>query len=181
MSEEMGYSPSFKRPAEILRMRRKRARSEASAFPGSVGSGSPAQRGSSPACVRPFSPGPLFNIQSRSGGGLKRRNPFANIENTFSPKKKLVIYNDDGGHEAVGSGKTTRASPKEGAHSGEEASTKTACQGALPLGDRLSAAEKQEKHFSSSKVGCLSVYLFFCESTWDICRIRANYVVTTCS
>lgn len=152
MSEEMGYSPSFKRPAEILRMRRKRARSEASAFPGSVGSGSPAQRGSSPACVRPFSPGPLFNVQSRSGGGLKRRNPFANIENTFSPKKKLVIYSDDGSHEAVGSGKAARVSPKEGA---DDASTKTGCHGVLPLSDRLAAAEKQEKDRSSSKVGCL--------------------------
>lgn len=159
MSEEMGYSPSFKRPAEILRMRRKRARSEASAFPGSVDSGSPAQRGSSPACVRPFSPGPLFNIQSRSGGGLKRRNPFANIENTFSPKKKLVIYNDDGSHEAVGSGKAARLSPKEGVDSAEEASTKTGCHKALALSDRLAAAEKQEKRHSSSKVGCLILHV----------------------
>lgn len=155
MSDETGYSPSFKRPAEILRMRRKRARSEASAFPGSVGSGSPAKKASSPACMRPFSPGPLFNIQSRSGGGLKRRNPFANIENTFSPKKKLVIYNDDGSHEAVGSGKAARATPNEGADGGEDASTKTGWHGALTLSDRLAAAEKQEKHHSSSKK-CLS-------------------------
>lgn len=85
---------------------------------------------------------------------MKRRNPFANIENTFSPKKKLVIYSDDGGHEAVGSGKAARVSPEEGADSGEGASTKTGCHGALPLSDRLAAAEKQEKHYSSSKVGC---------------------------
>lgn len=154
MSEKTGYSPSFKRPAEILRMRRKRARSEASAFPGSDGSGSPAQRDSSPACMRPFSPGPRFNIQSRSGGGLKRRNPFANIENTFSPKKKLVIYSDDGGHEEVGGGgrKAARASREEGADGGEEVSTKPAGLDALALSDRLAAAERQEKHRGSSKV-----------------------------
>lgn len=161
MSEETGYSPSFKRPAEILRMRRKRARSEASASPGSVGCGSPAKKTSSPACMRPFSPGPLFNNQSRTGGGLKRRNPFANIENTFSPKKKLVIYNDDGSHEAVGSGKAARATPKEGADGGEDASTKTGWHGALPLSDRLAAAEKQEKHHNSSKVAFINnTYMF---------------------
>lgn len=97
MSQQEGYSPSFKRPAEIMRLRRKRARSHsgASSSPGGQSfTGSPGQRTSSPACVRPFSPGPLFNNQSRSGGGVKRRNPFANIENTFSPKKKLMIYNE---------------------------------------------------------------------------------------
>uniref|UniRef100_A0A3Q4AF70 Uncharacterized protein n=1 Tax=Mola mola TaxID=94237 RepID=A0A3Q4AF70_MOLML len=82
----LSYSPSFKRPAEIMRMRRKRARSDAGVFAGPMGpasTGSPGQSDSSPACLRPFSPGPLFNTQSRSGGGIKRRNPFANIENTY--------------------------------------------------------------------------------------------------
>uniref|UniRef100_A0A3Q3VV36 Uncharacterized protein n=1 Tax=Mola mola TaxID=94237 RepID=A0A3Q3VV36_MOLML len=107
----LSYSPSFKRPAEIMRMRRKRARSDAGVFAGPMGpasTGSPGQSDSSPACLRPFSPGPLFNTQSRSGGGIKRRNPFANIENTYSPKKKLLIYTDDGGE--VGK----KASEKEG-------------------------------------------------------------------
>uniref|UniRef100_A0A3Q4AF74 Uncharacterized protein n=1 Tax=Mola mola TaxID=94237 RepID=A0A3Q4AF74_MOLML len=111
MSQQAGYSPSFKRPAEIMRMRRKRARSDAGVFAGPMGpasTGSPGQSDSSPACLRPFSPGPLFNTQSRSGGGIKRRNPFANIENTYSPKKKLLIYTDDGGE--VGK----KASEKEG-------------------------------------------------------------------
>ncbi|CAL1598253.1 unnamed protein product [Knipowitschia caucasica] len=94
MSEQAGYSPSFKHPTEIMRMRRKRARSEAGSFRGSPGAANPGQGASSPACLRPFSPGPLFNSQSRSGG-VKRRNPFANIENTFSPSKKLIIYNDE--------------------------------------------------------------------------------------
>uniref|UniRef100_A0A4W6EIZ4 DNA replication fork stabilization factor DONSON n=1 Tax=Lates calcarifer TaxID=8187 RepID=A0A4W6EIZ4_LATCA len=103
MSQQSGYSPSFKRPSEIMRMRRKRARSEAGVFSstsGQASTGSPGQSGSSPACVRPFSPGPLFNSQGRSGGGIKRRNPFANIENTYSPKKKLLIYNEEGNAEA---------------------------------------------------------------------------------
>uniref|UniRef100_A0A3P8SWL3 DNA replication fork stabilization factor DONSON n=1 Tax=Amphiprion percula TaxID=161767 RepID=A0A3P8SWL3_AMPPE len=84
---QTGYSPSFKRPAEIMRMRRKRARSDAGVFSspsGQSSADSPGQSGSSPACVRPFSPGPLFNTQNRAGGGIKRRNPFANIENTFT-------------------------------------------------------------------------------------------------
>ncbi|XP_077464591.1 protein downstream neighbor of son homolog [Stigmatopora argus] len=87
MSEGSSYSPSFKRPSEIMRMRRKRARSEA--FP------SPEQSNSSP-CVRPFSPGPLFpSNHTRSSGNLKRRNPFANIENRHGPRKKRLIYNDE--------------------------------------------------------------------------------------
>uniref|UniRef100_A0A3B4AB97 Uncharacterized protein n=1 Tax=Periophthalmus magnuspinnatus TaxID=409849 RepID=A0A3B4AB97_9GOBI len=96
--EAPGYSPSFKRPAEIMRMRRKRARSEAGSLSGSPAAASPGQGASSPAWVRPFSPGPLFNSQNRSGGGgggVKRRNPFANIENTYSPSKKLIIYNEE--------------------------------------------------------------------------------------
>uniref|UniRef100_A0A4W5K3L5 DNA replication fork stabilization factor DONSON n=1 Tax=Hucho hucho TaxID=62062 RepID=A0A4W5K3L5_9TELE len=89
MSQQAGYSPSFKRPAEILRMRRKTVRSEG------VSSGGRGEGASIPA-VRPFSPGPLFG-QGRSGGGVKRRNPFASIENTFSSpaKKKVFIYTDD--------------------------------------------------------------------------------------
>ncbi|XP_041834715.1 protein downstream neighbor of son homolog [Melanotaenia boesemani] len=100
MDQQTGYSPSFKRPAEIMRMRRKRARSDAAVLRSPSGldpSDSPGQSSSSATCVRPFSPGPLFSIQNRSGGGTKRRNPFANIENTgstCSPRKKLFIYNE---------------------------------------------------------------------------------------
>uniref|UniRef100_A0A3Q2VU55 Uncharacterized protein n=1 Tax=Haplochromis burtoni TaxID=8153 RepID=A0A3Q2VU55_HAPBU len=90
MSEHFGYSPSFKRPAEILRMRCKRARSD-------TGAGStdrPEQSGSSPTCVRTFSPEPLSGAQNHSGVGIKRRNPFAKIENTYSPKKKRLTFSD---------------------------------------------------------------------------------------
>lgn len=153
MSQQAGYSPSFKRPAEIMRMRRKRARSDAGVFssPGGQGStGSPGQSDSSPASVRPFSPGPFLTTQNRSGGGIKRRNPFANIENTYSPKKKLMIYNDDGNSESVDSNKIKTSTEKEG---DEDMSTKTDCQGVLPFSARLTEVEKQEHRDISSKVG----------------------------
>lgn len=94
MAQQAGYSPSFKLPTDIMRMRRKRARSGSS---GSTES-PPGQSGSSVSGTRPFSPGPLFKEQSPSRPGLKRRNPFATIENTYSPQKKLLIYDEDGGH-----------------------------------------------------------------------------------
>ncbi|XP_069003275.1 protein downstream neighbor of son homolog [Embiotoca jacksoni] len=146
MSQPTTYSPSFKRPAEILRMRRRRARSEAGVFSGASAPGSadgPGQSSSSPAGVRSFSPGPLFNSQNRPGGGMKRRNPFANIENTFSPKKKLLIFNDDGKRaEAAGGSKTPTG--KEG---GEDGPTR----GELPFGALLTEAETQERQNNTSK------------------------------
>ncbi|XP_044201371.1 protein downstream neighbor of son homolog [Thunnus albacares] len=151
MSQQAGYSPSFKRPAEIMRMRRKRARSDAGVFPSQSGQGSAGSTGqsSSPqACVRPFSPGPLFNNQNRSGGGIKRRNPFANIENTYSPKKKLLIYNDDGSAEAGDSYKLQKSTEKEGE---EDMSTEKESRGVLPFSARLIEAEKQERQDISSK------------------------------
>ncbi|KAF5892911.1 protein downstream neighbor of Son, partial [Clarias magur] len=57
--------------------RRKRARSEAESRSGAA------------AEIRPFTPGPRLGAQARPGGGVKRRNPFASIENTYSsPRKK---------------------------------------------------------------------------------------------
>ncbi|CAJ1086971.1 protein downstream neighbor of son homolog [Xyrichtys novacula] len=147
MSEQAGYSPNFKRPAEIMRMRRKRTRSDASVFSSPSGQGStssPRQSESSPACVRPFSPGPLLSPQSRSGGGLKRRNPFANIENTFSPKKKLIIYNDDGNAEAVS--QINKLTEREG-----EEETQKQDRGALPFSARLTEVEQKERRDVSSK------------------------------
>ncbi|XP_033868490.3 protein downstream neighbor of son homolog isoform X1 [Acipenser ruthenus] len=85
MSELAGYSPSFKRPAEIMRLRRKRARSEAGL--GTGRSNSESSPGGGLSGVRRFSPGPLRGSESRAGG-VKRRNPFANIENTYSSPRK---------------------------------------------------------------------------------------------
>ncbi|TDH12336.1 hypothetical protein EPR50_G00045500 [Perca flavescens] len=137
MSQQAGYSPSFKRPADIMRMRRKRSRSEA----GQGSTGSPEQSDSFLAAgVRPFSPGPLFSSQPRSGG--KRRNPFANIENSYSPKKKCLVYDEEAADTSY---KMKTWTDKEG-H--EDMSTET--RGSLTLSDRLTEAEQQE-HVSSKK------------------------------
>lgn len=128
-------------------MRRRRARSHAGAFSSPSGrdsTGSPGQSASCPAGVRPFSPGPRFNTQNRSGGGIKRRNPFANIENTYSPKKKFVIYNDEGNTEATGGSQVKYATEKEG----DEDMSKKDCHGVLSL-----SAETVEHQDISSKVG----------------------------
>ncbi|XP_030636791.1 protein downstream neighbor of son homolog [Chanos chanos] len=98
MSEQAGYSPSFKRPSEILRMRRKRARSEGVASSAQSAVSNP---GLSIAGVRPFSPGPLSSAQGKITGGVKRRNPFANIENTFNSPKKRVISCSDADADAL--------------------------------------------------------------------------------
>ncbi|KAK5847706.1 hypothetical protein PBY51_016814 [Eleginops maclovinus] len=153
MSKPAGYSPNFKRPAEIMRMRRKRTRSDASVFSSPSGQGSTAgQSDSSPAGVRPFSPGPFFNPHIRPGGGIKRRNPFANIENTYSPSKKCLIYKEDGHAEAVDRCKIKKMTETEGE---EEMSTKTDCNAVLPLSARLTEAEKHEHQDVYSKE-CLS-------------------------
>ncbi|KAF7650846.1 hypothetical protein LDENG_00119720 [Lucifuga dentata] len=141
MSEKAGYSPSFKRPAEILRMRRKRARSDAGVFGSGRGSaGSPGQSASSPGCLRPFSPGPLFHSQSRSGGAIKRRNPFANIENTYSPKKKCIFYNDDNKAEAAESSEPEEWTETEGRKSG-----------VLPFRGKIDSEKEKENQETNSK------------------------------
>ncbi|XP_034728831.1 protein downstream neighbor of son homolog isoform X1 [Etheostoma cragini] len=140
MSQQAGYSPSFKRPADIMRMRRKRSLSDA----GQGSTSSPGQSDSFPvaaaAGVRPFSPGPLFSSQPRSG--RKRRNPFANIENTYSPQKKCLVYDDEAADTSY---KMKTWTDKEG-H--EAMSTET--RGGLTLTARLTEAEHQG-HVSSKK------------------------------
>ncbi|KAL0204398.1 hypothetical protein M9458_002416, partial [Cirrhinus mrigala] len=83
-------------------MRRKRARSEG-----------PGRRTSSPAVsvdgVRPFSPGPLLNAPGRTSGGVKRRNPFANIENTYNSPKKRALSHTDGEKGALDGKKAAAA------------------------------------------------------------------------
>lgn len=102
MAELGCYSPSFKKPSDVLRMRRKRARSEG-----------PNRRTSSPVVsvdgVRPFSPGPLLNAPGRTSGGVKRRNPFANIENTYSSPKKRALSHTDGCNGALDGKKAAAA------------------------------------------------------------------------
>lgn len=143
MSEHFGYSPSFKRPAEILRMRRKRARSEAVA--GSTDS--PEQSGSSPTCVRTFSPEPLSGAQNHFGVGIKRRNPFAKIENTYSPKKKRLTFND--------ASCNTENSDSSGIANNERDEESSKREGTLDLdlSFRLDEAQEQEYRQASSQVG----------------------------
>lgn len=144
MAQQAGYSPSFKRPAEIMRMRRKRARSEAGAF-SSPSDQSPAastgQGASNPSCVRAFSPGPLSNCQNRSGRGTKRRNPFANIENTYSPNKKLLLYNEEEGYVEAKVKNGGQLSTKKQQRKNE----------ALPFSARLMEAKNMEKQPVSIK------------------------------
>ncbi|XP_059408235.1 protein downstream neighbor of son homolog [Carassius carassius] len=102
MSELGCYSPSFKKPSDVLRMRRKRARSEG-----------PGRITSSPVVsvdgVRPFSPGPLLSAPGRASGGVKRRNPFANIENTYNSPKKRALSHIDGQSGALDGKKAAAA------------------------------------------------------------------------
>ncbi|KAM9328545.1 protein downstream neighbor of son homolog [Pholidichthys leucotaenia] len=147
MSQQPGYSPSFKRPAEIMRMRRKRARGDVGVSSRRSGpADSPGQSGSYPSGVRPFSPGPHFGVQNRCGGGIKRRNPFANIENTYSPQKKLAIYSDDGNVEGVASLKTSADEDRD-----DGAKTKGEHSENLTFSNKLSEAERQEYQDISTK------------------------------
>ncbi|XP_055786020.1 protein downstream neighbor of Son-like isoform X2 [Salvelinus fontinalis] len=146
MSQQAGYSPSFKRPAEILRMRRKKARSEGVGSGGRGAISSPCE-GASISAVRPLSTGPLFG-QGRSGGGVKRRNPFTSIENTFSSpaKKKVFIYTDDDA-DSSDYVKPGGAAGLEG----EKSTTRT-----LPFSERLLQAEELSKDVPSKKPTSLS-------------------------
>ncbi|KAM6945327.1 protein downstream neighbor of son homolog [Aplochiton taeniatus] len=149
MSQQAGYSPSFKRPAEILRMRRKRARSEGVSSNSQGSISCPALGTSSPAGVRPFSPGPLFSAPTRPGGGVKRRNPFANIENTYSPKKRLAIYTD---RDTDTLDNVKPVEPESVSVEGEKSTKKcSASEGGLHFSERLIEAEKQNQELSSKK------------------------------
>lgn len=122
-------------------MRCKRARSD-------TGAGStdrPEQSGSSPTCVRTFSPEPLSGAQNHSGDGIKRRNPFAKIENTYSPTKKRLTFND------------ASCNPENSDSSGitnserDEESSKREGTLDLALSSRLDEAQKQEYRQASSQ------------------------------
>ncbi|XP_029113656.1 protein downstream neighbor of son homolog isoform X2 [Scleropages formosus] len=103
-SDSHSYSPSFKRPADTLRSRRKRTRGGAEGSESSGGSSSPSSvsvtvslpglRTSSSSSSCPAAPPRVEPGRSSSAGGLKRRNPFASIGNTVSPKRRVA--DDDG-------------------------------------------------------------------------------------
>ncbi|XP_062061844.1 protein downstream neighbor of Son isoform X2 [Lepus europaeus] len=77
-----GYSPSFKKPPEVLRLRRKRARSQGAAASPAPLLPEPAPRRAALAAGLPLRPFPA--AAGRSGGGgpaAARRNPFARLDN----------------------------------------------------------------------------------------------------
>ncbi|XP_063812560.1 protein downstream neighbor of Son isoform X2 [Pseudophryne corroboree] len=74
-----GYSPSFKKPSEVLRLSRRRSRSEAGVKAALFSPGDATKRA---AGVRPFSPG------RQQSGAVKRRNPFASLDNTVPGKRR---------------------------------------------------------------------------------------------
>uniref|UniRef100_A0A3P9M9H3 Downstream neighbor of SON n=1 Tax=Oryzias latipes TaxID=8090 RepID=A0A3P9M9H3_ORYLA len=134
MTNPSGYSPSFKRPAEILRMRRSRARSVGGLLSPSSGpdcSENPGQTRSSPGEIRPFSPGP--RLLGRNSPARKRRNPFASIENAHSPKRrKPLVLKDDGDSfflarnsdlVSVNTSVASRLTDREGFPSGSDSSS----------------------------------------------------------
>ncbi|XP_043928888.1 protein downstream neighbor of Son [Protopterus annectens] len=91
-----GYSPSFKKPAEILKLRKRRTRSmgfgsspNAENHQGNCNGRDVPRVGSELAGLRPFSPGRVVVV------GEKRRNPFANLDNIKnSPRKRA--FSDTG-------------------------------------------------------------------------------------
>lgn len=79
---------------------------------------------------------------------MKRRNPFANIENTFSsPAKKVFIYTDDDDADSSDSVKPDGSAGVEG----EKSTTRT-----LPFSERLLQAEELSKDVPSKKPTSLS-------------------------
>ncbi|CAH6792563.1 protein downstream neighbor of Son [Phodopus roborovskii] len=73
-----GYSPSFKRPPEVVRLRRKRPRGRGAAPPSALPE--PAPRRAALAAGLPLRPFPAAG--GRGGGGAgARRNPFARLDN----------------------------------------------------------------------------------------------------
>ncbi|CAN9498084.1 unnamed protein product [Ophioblennius macclurei] len=82
MAQQAGYPASFKRPTEILRMRRRRSGLESSSsltdIPGHSVS----------------TPGTIFSPRIPSRVGTKRSNPFAYQESTHSPKKNRMAAAD---------------------------------------------------------------------------------------
>ncbi|KAM9820869.1 protein downstream neighbor of Son [Neosynchiropus ocellatus] len=145
MSHEAGYSPSFKRPTEIMRMIRKRTRSEAGADSGPSGQGSTGSPGQSifSTGLRPFLPSPRFGTRNSLTGGKKRRNPFSNIENTLNPKKKPHIDNF-----AEDSDDTQKLAEERG---DVEFPAKKGSHGGLPVSSRLHEVAMPRERDSSCK------------------------------
>ncbi|XP_031220268.1 protein downstream neighbor of Son isoform X2 [Mastomys coucha] len=74
-----GYSPSFKRPPEIVRLRRKRSRDHGAAVPSALPE--PAPRRAALAAGLPLRPFPTAGGRGGAAATIARRNPFARLDN----------------------------------------------------------------------------------------------------
>ncbi|XP_028732932.1 protein downstream neighbor of Son isoform X3 [Peromyscus leucopus] len=74
-----GYSPSFKRPPEIVRLRRKRSRSHGAAAPSALPE--PTPRRAALAAGLPLRPFPTAGGRGGAAAAVPRRNPFARLDN----------------------------------------------------------------------------------------------------
>lgn len=74
-----GYSPSFKRPPEIVRLRRKRSRDLGAALPSALPE--PAPRRAALAAGLPLRPFPTAGGRGGAAATIARRNPFARLDN----------------------------------------------------------------------------------------------------
>ncbi|GAB1300434.1 Protein downstream neighbor of Son [Apodemus speciosus] len=74
-----GYSPSFKRPPEIVRLRRKRSRDHGAALPSALPE--PAPRRAALAAGLPLRPFPTAGGRGGAAATIARRNPFARLDN----------------------------------------------------------------------------------------------------
>ncbi|KAL1788751.1 downstream neighbor of Son [Sigmodon hispidus] len=74
-----GYSPSFKKPPEIVRLRRKRSRSHDAAVPSALPE--PTPRRAALAAGLPLRPFPTAGGRGGAAATVPRRNPFARLDN----------------------------------------------------------------------------------------------------
>ncbi|OBS68173.1 hypothetical protein A6R68_03289 [Neotoma lepida] len=74
-----GYSPSFKRPPETVRLRRKRSRSHGAAVPSALPE--PTPRRAALAAGLPLRPFPTAGSRGGAAATVPRRNPFARLDN----------------------------------------------------------------------------------------------------
>lgn len=84
MAQQADSWSSCKRPTEIVRLRKKRARGA---------SESPGESGFSPASIPSTAP---FSHDNQSKSREKRRNPFATWDNTVSRPKKVLVESEGG-------------------------------------------------------------------------------------
>ncbi|XP_008071610.1 protein downstream neighbor of Son [Carlito syrichta] len=97
-----GYSPGFKKPPEILRLRRKRARSREAAVPPPFELLEPTPRQAALAAGLPLRPFPAAAGRGGGGPAAAGRNPFARLDNRPQVAAELPDGPSRGRQEAPG-------------------------------------------------------------------------------